>query len=126
MKHAEITGTPPCVISLDFQEPLTKYPIFFHPTGKIRNKQVHTNRYKNLYSHATSTVQVNGYTSDPIPIQCAIRQGCPLSMLLYALSLHPILTPQPESKQTTNRKSRTEQSRGSLCRRHNFVRDLSE
>jgi hypothetical protein len=40
---------------------------------------------KNLHAKATSSVQINGYISGPIPIQCSIRQGCPMSMQLYAL-----------------------------------------
>ena len=86
--------SPPCVISLDFQEAFDKisHKYLFTLLEKYAiNKYIRTGM-KNLYSHATSTVQVNGYTSDPFPIQCSIRQVCPLSMLLYALSLHPLLT----------------------------------
>jgi len=46
---------------------------------------------KDLYENATASVQINGKLAGPIPIRCAIRQGCPLSMLLYALCLHPLL-----------------------------------
>jgi hypothetical protein len=34
---------------------------------------------------------INGMLTGRIPIQCAVRQGCPLSMVLYALCLHPLL-----------------------------------
>jgi len=30
----------------------------------------------------------NGHHYGPIPIRCAVRQGCPMSMALYALCLH--------------------------------------
>jgi hypothetical protein len=44
-------------------------------------------RIKSLYEGATASVQINGH----IPIKCSIRQGCPLSMQLYALCLNPFL-----------------------------------
>jgi hypothetical protein len=45
-----------------------------------------------LYEVATSSVQINGYISAPINIHSSIRQGCPLSMLLYAHRINPLLT----------------------------------
>ena len=43
------------------------------------------------YENATASLQINGTLSGPIPIQSVIRQGCPLSMALYALCVHPLL-----------------------------------
>jgi hypothetical protein len=44
-----------------------------------------------MYEGATSSVQINGHSYGPIPIRSAIRQGCPMSMALYNLCLHPLL-----------------------------------
>jgi hypothetical protein len=44
-----------------------------------------------MYENATSAIQVNGYLSAPIPIKCDVRQGCPLSMILFAVCLDPLL-----------------------------------
>ena len=44
-----------------------------------------------MYEGATSSVQINGHQYGPIPIRCAVRQVCPMSMALYALCLHPFL-----------------------------------
>lgn len=52
---------------------------------------------KNMYTDATSSIQINGHISSPIPIKKSIRQGCPLSMALYALCVNPLL--QQLSKQ---------------------------
>ena len=49
------------------------------------------NRIKSMYERATASVQINGNVSRPIRIKCALRQGCPLSMQLYALCLNPLL-----------------------------------
>jgi len=44
-----------------------------------------------MYENATYIVQINGHLSTPIPIRCGVRQGCPLSMILFALCLKPLL-----------------------------------
>ncbi|PIK38333.1 pol-like protein [Apostichopus japonicus] len=38
-----------------------------------------------LYKDVTSMVTVNGFTSGPFPVRRGVRQGCPLSPLLYIL-----------------------------------------
>ena len=44
-----------------------------------------------MYEGATSSVQINGHTSSPIRIRYSIRQGCPLSMQLFALCMNSLL-----------------------------------
>ena len=44
-----------------------------------------------MYEGATSSIQINGHQYGPIPVRCADRQGCPMSMALYTLGLHPLL-----------------------------------
>jgi hypothetical protein len=50
-----------------------------------------TNLICNLYREVTSTVQINGRLHGTIPIKCGVRQGCPLSNVLYTLCLQPFL-----------------------------------
>ena len=40
---------------------------------------------KTVYTNITSSVKINGYTTDSISIERGVRQGCPLSALLYVL-----------------------------------------
>ena len=40
---------------------------------------------RQIYSNATTRVKVNGFLSDNIPLRRGVRQGCPLSPLLYVL-----------------------------------------
>lgn len=45
---------------------------------------------KIFYKNITSQIQINGLLSPKIPITRSIRQGCPLSMILYALAIEPL------------------------------------
>ena len=40
---------------------------------------------KQLYKNATTTILINGYETDTIPLSRGVRQGCPISSLLYVL-----------------------------------------
>jgi hypothetical protein len=83
-----------CILSIDFMEAF----------DRIEHKYLHRilQRYgftgqlmqliRNMYDNAHSMVQINGHSSAPFPIAKSIRQGCPLSMILYALCLNPFLT----------------------------------
>lgn len=42
-------------------------------------------------TQCTSRIQVNGFLSRPINICRSVRQGCPLSMLLFIVSLEPVI-----------------------------------
>ena len=39
----------------------------------------------NIYSNATSVVNINGFFTNQIPLNRGVRQGCPLSALLYVM-----------------------------------------
>jgi GTP cyclohydrolase FolE2 len=48
-------------------------------------------RVRMIYTKAVSVMQINGHMSGPLPIGCSIRQGCPLSMALFALCINPLI-----------------------------------
>ncbi|KAK2878205.1 hypothetical protein Q8A73_012386 [Channa argus] len=43
-----------------------------------------------LYGRATSVVKCNGFLTDPFPLERSVRQGCPLSAMLYAIVAEPL------------------------------------
>jgi len=81
-------------VSLDFKEAYDNishsYPFTLLQTYGFSTQ---IRRYiHDMYTKVTSSVKINGQTSSPIPIEYAIRQGCPLSMQLFAICLDPLLT----------------------------------
>ena len=44
-----------------------------------------------MYHNPQAVVQVNGRRSGVFAVECLVRQGCPLSPLLYVLALEPLL-----------------------------------
>ena len=92
--HAEHEKLPECVLTLDFQHAFDKLPHEYLFTV-LRNYGLSSHfvtLIQALYSEATSTVQIKGYLYGPFPIHSGVRHGCSLSMALYTLALHPLLT----------------------------------
>jgi hypothetical protein len=91
--HAEYTNTPLCILTLDFKigfDRITHSYLFtiLHSHGLSPS---FNNLIRNMYDGVTSAVQINGHSHGPIPIRFGVRQGCPMSMALYALCLQPPL-----------------------------------
>ena len=91
--YAENTRTPLCVLTLDFESAFDRmsHSYLFNILRRYGISQCFIERIRNLYNGATASIQINGMLTGWIPIRCAVRQGCPLSMVLYALCLHPLL-----------------------------------
>jgi hypothetical protein len=91
--HAERSRKPLCILSIDFKEAFDnishEYMLSTLQAYGFSTKLQQLIRY--VYTGATSQAKINGHLSGPIPIKCSIRQGCPLSMALFALCLDPLL-----------------------------------
>jgi exonuclease III len=92
--HADHTGTPLCVLSLDFHNAFDRiaHEYLFYILNSYGIPKGFLDCLRAMYTDVTSSVQVNDTLAGPIPIHCGVRQGCPLSMALYALCLHPLLS----------------------------------
>ncbi|KAI2646772.1 putative 149 kDa protein [Labeo rohita] len=49
------------------------------------------NKIKRLYCNVQSVLKINGVLSAPFQVQQGIRQGCPLSGMLYSLAFEPLV-----------------------------------
>jgi hypothetical protein len=91
--YAEGKRHPMCGLSLDFSNAFDRisHEYLFHILRAYALSEPFVTGTEHMYGGATSSAQVNGQLYGPIPIECAIRQGSPLSMALYTLCLHPLL-----------------------------------
>jgi len=80
-------------LSIDFKDAFDKIAHTYH--FMILQEYGISNHFRSqlqkIYADATSTLILNGHKSTPIKILSGVRQGCPLSMLLFALCINPFL-----------------------------------
>ena len=93
LAHYEATSTPLCILTLDFKQAFDRvsHHYLFHILRGYGISPWFVERIQALYDQATSAVQINGSPAGCIQIQSGVRQGCSLSVLLYALCLHPFV-----------------------------------
>ena len=91
--QAEVKRVPLCVLSLDFQEAFDRisHQYLFTFLRSYGFSDWFVERIKCMHEEAASSIQINGHVSGPIPIHSSVRQGCPMSMLLFALCVDPLL-----------------------------------
>ena len=63
----------------------------FEILGRYGISPLFIERIHILYDNAYASVQMNGILTGHIPLQCAVRHGYLLSMVLCTLCLHPLL-----------------------------------
>jgi hypothetical protein len=52
-----------------------------------------------MYQNTTSSIQINGHTTSKIPINCSVRHGCPLSMMLFSICIDPLVRTLTDNSQ---------------------------
>jgi hypothetical protein len=97
--YAEHIDKPICVLSIDFSQAFDKisHQYLFEILSRYGITSWFAERLRAMYEGAEATVQINGSMVGKIPIQCGVRQGCPLSTTMYALCAHPLLQTLHES-----------------------------
>jgi hypothetical protein len=91
--YAESNNVPMCVLTLDFQQAFDRvsHHYLFQVVRQYGISEWFIPRVHALYEKATASEQVNGSLKGNINIKSAVRQGCPMSMVLYTLGLQPFL-----------------------------------
>ena len=83
------TNTPAAILSLDQEKAFDRvdWAFLFRILGKFGFGASFISWVKLLYTNIRSAVLVNGYRSDYFWPSRGVRQGCPLSPLLYVISI---------------------------------------
>uniref|UniRef100_A0A803K6G7 Reverse transcriptase domain-containing protein n=1 Tax=Xenopus tropicalis TaxID=8364 RepID=A0A803K6G7_XENTR len=95
--------TPAVILSLDAEKAFDRldWRFLFDLLQLMGFKGQFLTAIKALYSNPTATLKMPDASNLPIPILNGTRQGCPLSPLLYALSIEPLATAIREHKDIT-------------------------
>ena len=94
IKYIEENENEAVILSLDQEKAFDRveHNYLFKVLEKYNFPNNFINLIKILYKDIKSNkVQVNGKFTEDIQIQRSVRQGCPLSMFLYVLSLEPFI-----------------------------------
>jgi len=91
--YAEETNKPMCLLPIDFKDAFNKmsHTFLFKILREYGISENFRSRLQKIYADATSTPKLNDQKSTPIKILSGVRQGCPLSMLLFVLCMNPPL-----------------------------------
>jgi len=90
---AEMMRKPLNILTLDFSDAFDRisHQYLFAILHSYGFSKSFVDRIRHMYTNASSVVQINGNLSAPFPIQCSVRQGCPLSMTLFTLCINPLI-----------------------------------
>jgi hypothetical protein len=90
---AETTNELLCILSIDFKEDFDRiaHTYLYSVLECFGFGGCMIGNIRKLYDSATSVAHINGYLSQPVKIKSSIRQGCPMSMLLFALCLDRLI-----------------------------------
>lgn len=92
--------TPSAVLSLDVEKAFDRleWNYFWQVMETLGLGFKFISMVQMLYANPTAIVSTNGLHLQPFPIQCGSRQGCPLSPMLFALSLEPLASAVRQNK----------------------------
>jgi hypothetical protein len=93
--YAEYAKKSTCIVSIDFKDAFDNisHGYLFHLLEIYGFSTKFQRCVRNMYGRATSSVQINGHRTGKIPINCAVRQGCPLGIQLFAICIDPSCVP---------------------------------
>lgn len=85
--HAEQRGIPMCLLSVDKAFDRVSRPLLFHILRQWGIGQTLLGKIQALYANPSANVRVNGSLSSSFSMTNRTHQGCPLSLLLYVLTM---------------------------------------
>ena len=109
------------IISIDAEKSFNRiqHPFMTKTLQKVGREETYLNIIKNIYDKPTANIILNGEKVKPFPLRSGIRQGCPLSPLLFNIVLEVLATAVREEKEIKGIQIRKEEVKLSL-----FVNDI--
>jgi hypothetical protein len=106
--NSELTNTPTYILRPDFKDAFENiaHTNLFSIMEAYGFSTTFRDKVQRMYTNATSSVQINGHISNPIPIKCSVLQGCPLSMILFTICINPFICMLEEMLKSTRREKR--------------------
>jgi len=88
-EQEEING---CIISLDQEKAYDKiaHDYLWRVLERFKFPQNFIKLIQNLYKNATTTIVLNQVASKRVKIERGVRQGCPMSCILYNIAIEPL------------------------------------
>ena len=81
------------------RKPLTKFNIMIKTVQKAGIEGIYLNIIKAIYDKPTANIILNGEKLKAFPLKSGIRQGCPLSPLLFNIVLATAIRAEKEIKE---------------------------
>ena len=104
------------IISIDAEKAFDKiqHPFMIQTLQKVGIEGTYLNIIKVIYDKPTANIIINGENLKPFPLRSGIRQGCPLSPLLYHIVLEVLATAIQDKKEIKGIQIRKEEVKLSL------------
>lgn len=100
ISYAEAIEQDGVIIALDQEKAYDKvmHDYIWKVLDAFHLPETFTKTIKNLYAEANTVVMVNGERSSPFKVTRGVRQGCPLSCLIFDLAIEPLACMLRQSK----------------------------
>ena len=88
------------ISSIDAEKPYDKiqHPIMIKTLQKFGREGTYLKRVRVIYDKPTANINLNGEKLKEFPLRSGIRQGCPLSPLLFNIVLEVIIWQSEKKK----------------------------
>ena len=88
INHSNTKNINSFIISVDQEKPFDKVDreFLYQIMRKLGYSEIFIKFIKKLYQNTLSIISNNGFLSTPFPLSRGVRQGCPLSLLLYIIN----------------------------------------
>lgn len=92
MVHAEVAEVNGVIVVLDQEKAYDKitHDYLWKTLEAYKLPERFINTVKSLYSDTSTRVMINGHLSTPFQVRCGVRQGDPLSCLLFDIAIEPL------------------------------------